>query len=175
MAHRRLKPRFCELCGAASLVETERGTAFTCRVCSRTTYRGSKPSVCAVILWPHHKVVLVRERSSRAKWDLPGGFLRYGEQPLEGLRRELREEIGVEPLESRLFGAIADRYGGQPGYSLNLFYHVVLRDGQPRPRGEIGACRAFPLARLPKLKFASTEAALCQVRSALAQGERHGI
>ena len=29
-------------------------------------------------------------------WGLPGGFINKGEQPADGLRRELREEIGLE-------------------------------------------------------------------------------
>lgn len=29
-------------------------------------------------------------------WGLPGGFLSRNEQPEEGLRRELREEVGIE-------------------------------------------------------------------------------
>src|SRR5256885_17105237 len=29
-------------------------------------------------------------------WGIPGGFLGRNEQPEEGLRRELREEIGIE-------------------------------------------------------------------------------
>ena len=29
-------------------------------------------------------------------WGVPGGFLSKGEHPEEGLRREMREEIGVE-------------------------------------------------------------------------------
>ena len=31
-------------------------------------------------------------------WGVPGGFLSQAEQPEDGLRRELREEIGLEPL-----------------------------------------------------------------------------
>jgi len=35
-------------------------------------------------------------------WDLPGGFLHENELPLDGLRREVREETGLE-LEPREF------------------------------------------------------------------------
>jgi 8-oxo-dGTP diphosphatase len=38
-------------------------------------------------------------------WGLPGGFLEGGEQPVEGLRRELREEIGLELEHIEFFTA----------------------------------------------------------------------
>ncbi len=47
------------------------------------------------------------------KWDLPGGFLEEDEEPLDGLRRELREETGVEIEPLELAGIWADRYGGE--------------------------------------------------------------
>ncbi len=36
------------------------------------------------------------------RWGIPGGFLEYGEQADEALRRELREEIGLELKNIRL-------------------------------------------------------------------------
>ena len=36
-------------------------------------------------------------------WGLPGGFIKHGEQPEEGIRREIREETGIELEAVRLF------------------------------------------------------------------------
>jgi len=50
------------------------------------------------------RVLLLKHRFRPGSgWGLPGGFIEHGEQPEEGLRRELREEIGLEVGRLKLF------------------------------------------------------------------------
>lgn len=44
----------------------------------------------------HDGLVLLVQTAYRRNWSLPGGLLDRGEEPLDGLRREVREEAGVE-------------------------------------------------------------------------------
>lgn len=53
-----------------------------------------------VISHPHKNTFLALKRSAQENvrpndWDLPGGNVEYGEQPEEGLIREVQEETGL--------------------------------------------------------------------------------
>lgn len=51
----------------------------------------------AVIFNDAGEVLLLKHRFRMGNgWGIPGGFLEPGEQPEEALRRELREEVGLE-------------------------------------------------------------------------------
>ena len=51
----------------------------------------------AVIFNDKGEVLLLKHRfRAGSGWGCPGGFLEAGEQPIEALRRELREEIALE-------------------------------------------------------------------------------
>ena len=74
----------------------------------RWTVRLSHPRFAvtagAVITDGRRRVLLLKHRfRPGAGWGMPGGFLERGEQPDAALRRELREEIGLEVEQLKLF------------------------------------------------------------------------
>jgi mutator protein MutT len=58
----------------------------------------------ALIFNDAREVLLLKHRfRAGSGWGIPGGFLEAGEQPEEALRRELREEVGLEITEVEIF------------------------------------------------------------------------
>ena len=62
-------------------------------------------TVGAVVCNDEGRVMLLQHEFRTGNgWGIPGGFMEAGEQPLEALRRELREEVGVELEAAELVG-----------------------------------------------------------------------
>ena len=60
----------------------------------------------ALIFNDRGEVLLLKHRfRTGSGWGIPGGFLEIGEQPEEALRRELREEVGLELEKVEIFTA----------------------------------------------------------------------
>ena len=91
--------------------------------------------------------VLLLEHFFRAGsgWGIPGGFLEKGEQPEEALRRELREEIGLE-LESAEIALV--RTLRQP-IQVEIIFRCRPRGSVGRRNAEIKSAGWFALDQLP--------------------------
>ena len=80
------------------------------------------------------RVLLVRGSRglTENRWTLPGGFLRFGESPEQGVLRELREEIGVEAEIERLI-TIRSKLGLHTQLHWIMLFYRVAFDGLPSP------------------------------------------
>ena len=73
---------------------------------SSVDYRGSEDKaiiIMAAIIEKDRKLLMVQEGKEEAggKWNVPAGHIIFGEDPLEAVKREVKEETGfeVEPTE----------------------------------------------------------------------------
>ncbi len=84
-------------------------------------------------------------------WSLPGGFLRFGETPEDGLHREVREELGTE-VEVEGLVSVRSKLGDHSGLHWIMFFYRVNLAGPPNPDpDEIEEAELFPLSEAPRL------------------------
>jgi NAD+ diphosphatase len=130
--------RYCPKCGAAAL-RTVSQKLLRCGACGFELYLNPAAAVAGVVADEQGRVlVLVRGKDpGRGKWDLPGGFVDPGDTAEEALRRELREEVGLEVRCLRYLCSYPNiyEYGGVRYRTLDIGYAcAALELAQAKPR-----------------------------------------
>ncbi|MFA5975219.1 MAG: NUDIX hydrolase [Elusimicrobiota bacterium] len=84
------------------------------------------------------KVLMVKAARGLTKgyWNLPGGFMGYGEHPTESARREVFEELGIRVRLTKLLGIYSDVFPQTGGYMLSFVYLGKRRPGPIKPHPE---------------------------------------
>jgi ADP-ribose pyrophosphatase YjhB (NUDIX family) len=151
-----VKARFCLACGGRLVPVVEEGhRRVRCSRCGWTYYANPVPAAVAVVIEGGRLLLGRRARAPYAgTWDLPGGFLEAGELPAAGLRREIREELGVGVRRATLIGFATDRYGPRGFVVLTALYRVRPATRRVRAADDVSEVRWFPLASIPYRQIA---------------------
>ncbi len=116
---------------------------------------GVRSSVSAVI-FDRRGRLLLQQRSDGGQWGLPGGSVEAGESVDLAVRREVREETGLDVAVRRLVGVYSDpafqivRYpDGNVWHYVNVCFECTVRGGALSTCDETLDLRYFPPGRLP--------------------------
>jgi ADP-ribose pyrophosphatase len=121
--------------------------------------------VAVVVLDEENNVVMVRqlrEAVGKTLLEIPAGGIDAGEEPVESVRRELQEEIGLLPHKIEKIGG----FYSTPGYCTEYLYLYLATELKPsrleaEDTASIEVVRV-PLAQIPAL-IASGE--ICDAKS----------
>ena len=154
--------KHCPRCAGPLDIE---GKVATCRSCGRAVYANPAPTVSAILVDDAGRVLLARRAGDPGKglWDLPGGFVEEGEDPVTTVHRELEEETGLEIEPVEFLGGFADYYGEDGIRTVNLYWTARVVSGRPTPADDVAALEWFYPDDLPdeqQFAFANTVLAL---------------
>jgi len=126
------------------------------------TYEFPRPSVtldaAVVTVSKGHLEILLIKRNNEpfaGSFALPGGFLEMSEEPLEGAKRELFEETGIQPHELNPLFACGQTGRDPRGRSITLVFGTLVKKDLFRPRGGDDASEAawMKLLNPPRMAF----------------------
>ncbi|RLF60873.1 MAG: ADP-ribose pyrophosphatase [Thermoplasmata archaeon] len=117
-------------------------------------YRNPKLTVDGIIR-EDKKVLLIKRKKEpfRNMWALPGGFVEYGERVEDAVKREVKEETGLDVKIKRLFGVYSDPDRDPRGHTVSIVFVLEIVGGDLRGGDDASDARFFPLNSLPDLAF----------------------
>jgi len=137
--------RYCLRCGAETKNENN---IRECESCGYVFYINPNPTASALIISGNEILLTTRAIDPhKGKLDIPGGFVELNETFEDAVRREVREELGVEVRNLEYFNSISDRYlfSGFDEYILNVNFKVSVDSEDFKPADDISDAAYYPL------------------------------
>lgn len=106
--------------------------------------------VTNAIILDGDRVLLVKANRGFAAgwWNVPGGFVEWDESPDECLRRELREELGIDVQSAELLTVETHKFERSPYYMMAFVYLVGAQANEIRlDRTELDEAAWFALSK----------------------------
>ena len=139
--------RFCPYCGHP-LVFHESENAQVCPACGRLHYPRIEPCIITLISRGEELLLLRNARDTQGIYACLAGFVEAGETLEQALRREVREETGLEVQNIRYVGSQSWPFPDQ----LMVAYYAEYKSGEIRiQESEIADARWFRRDALPPL------------------------
>jgi 8-oxo-dGTP diphosphatase len=159
--------RFCPLCAAAlePLAEGDDAGRPACPTGHFVHYDNPAVTTYAFVRDAGARYLVLRRAREPflGAWDLPGGFVEPGETPADAVRRELREETGLEVEIERILGAYTSRYGDGGRWTVDVGFEARLAGGELVLDAEKSDAAWLALEELPPLAFEGERAGLVEL------------
>lgn len=159
----RYPANYCQVCGHPLEERFVHGKMRrVCPSCGFIHFEDPKVAVTAFIE-SDGRILLVRRLfdPERGKWALPAGFVDDGEDPIQAIVREVKEETGLDVAVTELLDVSAG--SGQLGASIIICYAATVTGGTAQPRDDADAILWLaPSDPVPELAFESTRQAIAR-------------
>lgn len=161
MEHPLEKFRFCPVCGSSRFVENNFKSK-RCGECGFVYYANPCSATAAFIVNDRQELLVVRRAKEPAKGtlDLPGGFCDMGETVEEGMRREIKEETGLEVTDIRYLFSSPNvyMYSGMGVHTLDMDFLVPVHGPLPAVKADDDAAEArwIPVSEVNPADFGLT-------------------
>jgi NAD+ diphosphatase len=144
-------PKHCAHCGHLLRLVENRSGQMLCLApeCARITYLSPVPVVAAIVQ-RGDEIILVRSHGWPESWyGLVTGFLEREEAPEAAARREMVEELGLEPGVTTLIGAYPFAQMNQ----VIIAYHIRARGEIRLDETELAGFKTVPVDQLKPWPF----------------------
>jgi ADP-ribose pyrophosphatase YjhB (NUDIX family) len=135
----------------------------------RVTNSGPRLAADCIILIGG-QVLLIHRKSEPIGWALPGGFVEYGETVEDAVRREMKEETGLDLQDLRQFRVYSDPARDKRGHVVSVVF-TARGIGRPEAGDDADRYQLIDLNDIPEADLVFDHAHILRdLRDSLGQG-----